>query len=240
MGEKSLYLLVRIQVCTMAYSVLADLKKQIPEKKIIELTNDAGAGPPKKIAFTLGGTYEIVAGDTVVQGSTHALVDEVVLTTGTWAGGDAAGDLYLSDQVGDFVAGNLAVGSHADAATVAGNSTDTVYSVDTAKVDEAIAKGDGIADIYYGQVTEVPIPAPVPAIVEQNSVIMAIYWLYMRRSAVPEIWRDNYKDVMALLKDIATGKAAIGPVTAAEVAAGQESTISSGERVFTRDKMKGF
>ncbi len=124
----------------MPYSTLADLKKQIPEKKIIELTNDAGAGPPKKIAYTSGGTYEIVAGDTIVQGSSHALVDEVVLSTGTWAAGTAAGDLYLSDQVGDFAAGNLAVGSHADAATVAGNSTDTVYAVDTDKVDEAIAK----------------------------------------------------------------------------------------------------
>jgi phage gp36-like protein len=224
----------------VAYGTLAGIKKQIPEKKIIELTNDAGAGPPKKIAYTSGGTYEIVAGDTIVQGSTHALVDEVVLSTGTWAGGDAAGDLYLSDQVGDFAAGNLDVGSHSNAATVAGNSTDTVYAVDTAKVDEAIAKGDGIADAFYGQVTPVPIPAPVPAIVEQNSIIMAIYWLYMRRSAVPEIWRENYKDVMALLKDISTGKASLPPVTEADVAVGQESTITSGERIFTRDKMKGF
>jgi len=223
----------------MAYSTLEGIKKQLPEKKIIELTNDAGAGPPKKIAYTSGGTYEILAGDTIVQGATHALVEEVVLSTGTWAGGDAAGDLYLSDQVGDFAAGNLAVGSHSNVATVAGNSTDTVYSVDTSKVDEAIAKADARIDSYCGQVAEVPFTT-VPPIIKQHSVTLTIYFLYTRRSMAPELVRKDYEDAIAHLKDISTGKASLPPVTEAEVAVGQESTISSGERIFTRDKMKGF
>jgi phage gp36-like protein len=223
----------------MPYCTLADLKKQIPEKKIIELTNDAGAGPPKQIAFTSGGTYEITAGDTVIQGLTHALVEEVVVSSGSWASGDASGDLYLSDQVGDFEAGDLSVGSHADAATVAGNSSDTVYSVDTTKVDEAIAKAEALIDSYCGQVAEVPFSS-VPPIIKQRSVTLAIYFLYTRRSMAPELVRKDYEDAIAHLKDISTGKAALPPVTAAEVASGQESTISGGERIFTRDKMKGF
>jgi len=51
----------------------------------------------KVIAFTGGGTDEIKAGDKI-HGNTSdatAIVDEVILDTGTWAGGDAAGWLIL-------------------------------------------------------------------------------------------------------------------------------------------------
>jgi phage gp36-like protein len=219
----------------MAYSVLADLKKQIPEKKIIELTNDAGAGPPKKIAYTSGGSYEVVAGDTIVQGATHALVDEVVLSSGSWAGGDAAGDLYLSDQVGDFAAGNLAVGSNSNVATVAGNSTDTVYAVDTEKVTEAIAKADALIDGYCGQVAEVPFTT-IPAIVKQHSITLAIYFLYIRRSMAPELVRTNYEDAIAYLKDISTGKAALPPVGEADVAAAPQASRAEGDATFSIGK----
>ena len=223
----------------MAYSLLEDLKKQIPEKKIIELTNDAGAGPPKKIAFTSGGTYEIVAGDTIVQGSTHALIEEVVVSSGTWVGGNAAGDLYLSDQIGDFAAGNLSVGSHSDVATVAGNSSDTVYSVDTTKVIEAIAKADALIDSYCGQMAEVPFTT-VPPIIKQHSITISIYFLYIRRSMAPELVRKNYEDAIAHLKDISKGTAALPPVTAADVAANAQASLTSEDRIFTRDKMKGY
>ena len=223
----------------MAYSSLADLKKQIPEKNIIELTNDAGAGPPKKLAYTLGGTYVIKAGDTIVGATSgaHALVEEVVLSTGTWAGGTAAGDLYLSDQVGDFVAEKLKIGSDADVATIAANSTDTVYGVDTSKVDEAIAKADALIDSYCGEVAEVPFTT-VPPIIKQHSITITIYFLYTRRAVAPEIVKDNYKDAIAHLKDISTGKATLPPITTDDYS--DEASFESGDRIFTRDKMKGF
>lgn len=223
----------------MAYSTLDDLKKQIPEKTIIELTNDAGAGPPKKLAYTGGGTYVIAAGDTIVQAATHALVDEVVVSSGSWAGGDAAGDLYLSDQVGDFIAGNLDIGSHSNVATVAGNSTDTVYAVDQAKVTEAIADADALIDSYCGAVTEVPF-ATVPPVIKKHSVTIAIYNLYTRRGAAPELVRKNYEDVISHLKLIGKGDAVLPPVTASEVTGGNEVNIAGNDRIFTRDKLKGW
>lgn len=66
----------------------------------------------KVCAFTSGGTYEIKPGD-VIQGATSTLVRaevrRVQLTSGTWAGGDAAGNLYWQDhhQNGTFGSENV-------------------------------------------------------------------------------------------------------------------------------------
>jgi len=117
--------------------------------------------------------------------------------------------------------------------------------VNEARVTAAIAKGDGIADIYYGKVVPVPIAAPVPAVVKQNSITMGIYFLYSRRSAVPEIRAQNYKDVMKHLGDISTGKASLPPVTEADVgdqikASGPEEEATGEDRTFTKDKMGSY
>jgi hypothetical protein len=79
----------------------------------------------RRIAFTSGGTYEIVAGN-IITGATSgatATVFDVVLTSGSWAAGTAAGDLWLNAQTGTFTAENLDVGANTNVATVAGNST---------------------------------------------------------------------------------------------------------------------
>jgi hypothetical protein len=78
-----------------------------------------------KLPFTSGGTYEIVAGDEI-EGATSgetATVFDVELTGGSWAGGDAAGNLWLNDQSGAFGAENLNVGVNANVASIAANST---------------------------------------------------------------------------------------------------------------------
>lgn len=79
-----------------------------------------------EIDFTSGGTTAI-AEDDVVEGAiggATATVERVILTSGTWAGGDAAGRLILSGQTGTFQAEDLDVqGGAANVATVAGDST---------------------------------------------------------------------------------------------------------------------
>jgi len=62
----------------------------------------------KVIAFTSGGTTALKAGDKL-HGNTSdavAIIQEVILDTGTWAGGDAAGWLILekATEVGTFQA----------------------------------------------------------------------------------------------------------------------------------------
>ena len=75
----------------------------------------------RNLGFTSGGTYEIVAGDTIT-GATSAVTAKVVfvfLVSGTWAGGDAAGDLIITAQSAAFAAENLNVGANANVATTA-------------------------------------------------------------------------------------------------------------------------
>lgn len=79
----------------------------------------------KEIAFTSGGTYEIVPGDTITgaTGAATAVVGTVVVTSGTWGAGTAAGFLYFVSQTGNFQAENLNVGANLNVATIGGNSS---------------------------------------------------------------------------------------------------------------------
>jgi phage gp36-like protein len=111
--------------------------------------------------------------------------------------------------------------------------------IDDARVTAAIAKADGIIDSYCGQVEAVPFGTggtAVPAVVKQHSITLAIYFLFARRSAVPEVRAQNYKDAIAHLKDIASGKAALPPVTAAEVTAEPQAGRTADDRTFTIKK----
>ncbi len=111
--------------------------------------------------------------------------------------------------------------------------------VNDARVTEAISRADDLIDSYCGQVAEVPFDT-IPGVVKQHSKAMAIYFLYSRRSAVPENRKKDSDDALSHLKAIARGDASLPPVAAADVTGGNEVSVSSGERIFTRDKMKGF
>lgn len=79
----------------------------------------------REVAFTSGGTTEIVAGNTITGATSAAtaVVGRVVLTSGTWGAGTAAGYFYLNSQTGTFQAENLNVGASPNLATIAGNSS---------------------------------------------------------------------------------------------------------------------
>lgn len=78
----------------------------------------------REIAFTSGGTYEIVDGNTITGATSGAtaVVTRVVMTSGTWAGGNAAGWLVFASQTGTFQSENLNVGANLNVATIAGDS----------------------------------------------------------------------------------------------------------------------
>jgi len=79
----------------------------------------------REIAFTSGGTTEIASQDTITGATSGAtaVVERVLVTSGTWAAGDAAGRFILSGQTGTFQAENLDVGGTGNLATIAANST---------------------------------------------------------------------------------------------------------------------
>lgn len=81
----------------------------------------------KTVAFTSGGVYVLAEGDTV-EGATSgatAIVKRIIITSGTFAGGDAAGTLVLYSQTGTFQAENLDVGANLDVATIGADSVST-------------------------------------------------------------------------------------------------------------------
>jgi hypothetical protein len=79
----------------------------------------------REVAFTSGGTYEILPGDTITGATSAAtaVIGQVVVTSGTWGAGTAAGFLYFPSQTGTFQAENLNVGANLNVATIAGNSS---------------------------------------------------------------------------------------------------------------------
>jgi hypothetical protein len=74
------------------------------------------------IAFTSGGTHEVLAGDTLTGATSGAtcLVVDVVLNTGTWASGTAAGYFGISTVTGQFVSENLNEGVNSAVCTITG------------------------------------------------------------------------------------------------------------------------
>jgi len=103
------------------------------------------------------------------------------------------------------------------------------------RVTAAIARADAIIDSYCGQVEAVPF-VTVPAVIKQHSITIAIYFLYSRRSIAPEVRKDNYKDALKHLQDIATGKAALPPVTDDEVNAEPQTSRTEDDKTISMGK----
>lgn len=83
------------------------------------------------MAYTSGGTTAIAAGNTITGATSGATgyVQSVTLTSGTWAGGDAAGVITFRRKTGTFSAENLNVGAATNLATI--NGTVTASKPDT-------------------------------------------------------------------------------------------------------------
>lgn len=79
----------------------------------------------RRVAFTSGGTYEIVEGNTITGATSGAtaVITRVVLQTGSWAAGTAAGWLIFATDTGTFQAENLNVGANTNVATIAGDAS---------------------------------------------------------------------------------------------------------------------
>lgn len=79
----------------------------------------------RELSFTSGGTYVIAEGD-VITGATStntATITRVMLESGSFQGGDAAGRLIFATQSGAFQAETLNVGANTNVATIAGDSS---------------------------------------------------------------------------------------------------------------------
>ena len=145
MAEKS----IRVAPGTSGLYVAARDAVEVDDSsnaRVIQLFDFGGSKFPSPIGypkrgnvrtrtFTSGGTYQVVAGDILVGATSaaRARVIFVTLSSGSWAGGDAAGTLYLVDQSGTFQSENLnKSGGGSDVCTIAGDSSaSTLTAADT-------------------------------------------------------------------------------------------------------------
>lgn len=113
-------------------------------------------------------------------------------------------------------------------------------SINTSRVDEAIAKSDGLILAFTGG----NVLNPVPEIIRQISVELSIYHLYKRRFAsnMPESIDKGYARSMDLLKQIQSGKISIGaPEADQAVVSGQYATNKTrDDRVFGKSTLAGY
>lgn len=77
---------------------------------------------PYELYFTSGGTYEVQEQDVITGGisGATATIQKVILTSGSWAGGDAAGRFIINTVTGTFQAENLSVPGQPNCATSSG------------------------------------------------------------------------------------------------------------------------
>ncbi len=106
------------------------LGQPLTHQKIVPGNTATGIGSEfyiyteRDLAYTSGGTTEIVKGDWIV-GATSSAKAEVVsvsLASGTWGAGTAAGVIRIKNQHGTFQSENLKVAAESDDATIAANS----------------------------------------------------------------------------------------------------------------------
>ena len=91
----------------------------------------------RELSFTSGGTYVVAEGDTITGATSAAtaVVTRVVLTSGSWAAGTAAGKFIFASDTGTFQAENLNVGANLNVATIAGDSSAITFAVPTGRFE---------------------------------------------------------------------------------------------------------
>ena len=108
--------------------VIADYDASEGDKEGVAITKNAiivESALIWPIVFTSGGIAEIKVGDTITGASSgsSAVVRKITLSSGTWAGGDAAGTMLVDHLTGDFEAENITLPGGTDDATVAATAT---------------------------------------------------------------------------------------------------------------------
>lgn len=102
----------------------------------------------RTLAFTSGGTAEIAIGDTITGATSAAtaVVDSIILSSGTWAGGDAVGTLNIHTQSGTLFNENLNVAGKQD--NIATISTASVNNAITSSLEIDCASNEGFLYVF--------------------------------------------------------------------------------------------
>jgi len=112
--------------------------------------------------------------------------------------------------------------------------------IDSDILDRAIADADAEIDAYCGSRYSVPFTT-VPDVIRKRSVDITIYNLYARRRGAPDDRKERYTNAMQFLKDVARNIVSLGEDDPDGVPSGANAPeISSSDRIFSREKLKGW
>jgi phage gp36-like protein len=108
-------------------------------------------------------------------------------------------------------------------------------------VGKALADSDELINGYLAGRYQVPVAAPVPAVLSQLACDIARYKLHLNEP--PELVRKNYEDALKRLKEISDGTFVlqVAGAEAAEIdppATGVD--FAGADRVFSNDNLRGF
>ncbi len=113
-------------------------------------------------------------------------------------------------------------------------------TVDETRTTQAIDGAGSLIDAYLAKRYTVPLD-PVPGMIRELAVDIAIYKICSRRDQAPDGRRKKYEDAIRFLERIAEGKAL---VPGASGASGKESDnscfLTSDPRIFSRGSLGGF
>lgn len=116
---------------------------------------------------------------------------------------------------------------------------------DAEKVSRALADAAALIDGYIAVRVSLPI-SPVPAILKNLSVDIAVYRMASDAGLLSEDMRKRYEDAIAFLRDLAAGKATL-PIprinpndTTGPGASPQAVIIDSAPRLFGRRSLRGL
>ena len=129
---------------------------------------------------------------------------------------------------------------------VASVVVDDEDTLDTAKIERAIAGADAIIDLHVGGCYAVPLAllsASATALVLGFSCDIARFKLYGDATNAPEAAKDAYDAAIAMLVAIRDGKAPLAATaaSASDPAATADSVeLASDAPFFTRDSLRNF
>ena len=115
-------------------------------------------------------------------------------------------------------------------------------TVDTSRTERAISDAESEIDSYCAGRYRVPLD-PVPGIVRKYCVDIAVYNLFQRRSGATEERQRDYKNAIAFLQNVASGKATLGQQPepeAPEESTGQASLVGSRVKIFDPTLMEKY
>ena len=111
--------------------------------------------------------------------------------------------------------------------------------LDQPVIDKALLDADNLIDGYVSAKYDVPL-ASVPALVNTWAVSIARYILH--RNGAPDNVAQDYKDAIAALKDVSSGRIKLPVAAGADPLTTSDGTVmaSHPDEVFTADKLRGW